>query len=228
LASNVTSIDTVTETEMKIDRRTMLTAGLAFAGGAALFRSRGVMAASASENAAAAAPIQHLDDALLDVMKNAESLKFSGRYQKLEPILASVFDIPEMTRIAVGPTWNEFSEADKSGMSDVFGRYMTTMYAARFKSYGGENFNILDVKPRDNGKALVITKLTRTDQDPVDLSYLMHQDSGDWRATDVYYNGSISQLAQLRSEFSGALRQGGAAKLKSVLENKIRDLQGGA
>jgi phospholipid transport system substrate-binding protein len=224
----VLSIDTATETEMKIHRRALLTAGLAFAGSTAFFRVPAVMAANAADNAAAAAPIQHLDDALLDVMKNGETLKFSGRYEKLQPILASVFDIPEMTRIAIGPTWSDFSDADKSAMSAVFGRYMTTMYAARFKGYGGEAFNILDVKSRDNGKALVITKLTRANQDPVDLSYLMHQGSGDWRATDVYYNGSISQLAQLRSEFSGALRDGGAAKLKSVLENKIRDLQGGA
>jgi phospholipid transport system substrate-binding protein len=213
---------------MKIHRRALLTASLAFAGSATLFKIPAVMAASVSENAAAATPIQHLDDTLLDVMKNADSLQFSGRFEKLQPVLAAVFDIPEMTRIAIGPTWSDFSDADKNSMSEVFGRYMATMYASRFKAYGGETFNILDVKSRDNGKALVVTKLNRANQDAVDLSYLMHQGSGDWRATDVYYNGSISQLAQLRSEFSSTLRDGGVAKLKTVLESKIRDLQGGA
>jgi phospholipid transport system substrate-binding protein len=49
-----------------------------------------------------------------------------------------------------------------------------------------------------------------------------------WKVVDVYYNGSISQLAQLRSEFAGALRDGGVKNLKSVLEDKIKQLQGGA
>jgi phospholipid transport system substrate-binding protein len=216
------------ELAMMIHRRAMLASGLAFVGGAALLKVPSVMAASVSENAAAATPIQHLDDTLLDIMKNAESLKFSGRYDKLQPVLVSVFDIPEMTRIAVGPAWGALSDTDKTGMSDIFSRYMATMYASRFKAYGGETFNILDVKTRDNGKALVITKLNRGGKEPVDLSYLMHQGGGNWRATDVYYNGSISQLAQLRSEFSGAMRDGGVAKLKTVLEGKIHDMEGGA
>ena len=46
--------------------------------------------------------------------------------------------------------------------------------------------------------------------------------------TDVYFNGEISQVAQLRSEFSAPLRDGGVANLKSVLETKIKQLQGGA
>jgi phospholipid transport system substrate-binding protein len=215
------------EYSFMIHRRAMLTTGLAFAGGAAFLRVPAVFAASVSDDAAAAKPIHRLDETLLEVMKNADSLKFNGRYEKLQPVLVAVFDIPEMTRIAVGPAWTELSEADKSEMSEVFSRYMTTMYASRFNAYGGESFNILDVKPRDNGKALVITKLNRANKEAVDLSYLMHQGAGDWRATDVYYNGSISQLAQLRSEFSGAMRDGGVAKLKTVLETKIRDLQGG-
>jgi len=109
----------------------------------------------------------------------------------------------------------------------VFGRYMTTMYAARFKGYGGEAFEIGDAKPRDGDKVLVITKLTRTDKEPVELSYLMRGSADTWHIVDVYYNGAISQLAQLRSEFSAPLRDGGIDNLHSVLEQKIRDMQGG-
>ena len=133
-----------------------------------------------------------------------------------------------MTRIAVGTMWSETSETDKAEMVEVFGRYMVTMYAARFKGYGGETFEIADSKERDGGRVLVITKLNRKDADPVELSYLMKGQGDNWHVTDVYYNGSISQLAQLRSEFSGALRDGGVKNLKSVLEDKIKQLQGGA
>ncbi len=44
-----------------------------------------------------------------------------------------------MTRIAVGPMWSDASESDRKDMVEVFGRYMTTMYAARFKGFAGED-----------------------------------------------------------------------------------------
>jgi len=217
---------------MRFVRRGVLLAGITLAVGAmpAVLTVPTVpaMAASAAQSAAPVGPVQHLDNALLDVMQNAEALKFEGRYDKLAPVLNAVFDVPEMTRIAVGPMWKDASDADKKEMVDTFGRYMVTMYAARFKGYDGESFEVADSKQRDNGRVLVVTKLNRQDKEPVELSYLMKGQGDTWHVTDVYYNGSISQLAQLRSEFAGALRNGGVKNLKSVLENKIKQMQGGA
>ncbi|WP_459858644.1 ABC transporter substrate-binding protein [Dongia sp. agr-C8] len=217
---------------MRLVRRGLLLAGIALAASAMptilTVPAAPALAASASQAAAPIGPVQRLDNALIEVMKNGEALKFQGRYDKLAPVMSAVFDVPEMTRIAVGPMWNDAGESDKKEMVEVFGRYMTTMYAARFKGYGGETFEIADSKQRDGGRVLVITKLNRQDKEPVELSYLMKGEGDNWHVTDVYYNGSISQLAQLRSEFAGALRDGGVKNLKSVLEDKIKQLQGGA
>lgn len=217
---------------MRIVRRGLLLAGIALSAVAIpavlAVPSAPALAASASQAAAPVGPVQRLDNALVDVMQNADALKFEGRYEKLAPVLNAVFDVPEMTRIAVGPMWNDASDTDKKEMVEVFGRYMVTMYAARFKGFDGESFEIADSKERDGGRVLVITKLNRKDKEPVELSYLMKGAGDNWHVTDVYYNGSISQLAQLRSEFSGALRDGGVKNLKSVLEDKIKQLQGGA
>jgi phospholipid transport system substrate-binding protein len=172
--------------------------------------------------------VQRLDNALIEIMKNGEALKFDGRYEKLAPVVNAVFDVPAMTKTAVGPMWNDASDADKKDMVEVFGRYMVTMYAARFKGYGGETFEVAGSKERAGGRVLVLTKLNLKDKEPVELSYLMKGEGDNWHVTDVYYNGSISQLAQLRSEFAGALRDGGVKNLKSVLEDKIKQLQGGA
>jgi phospholipid transport system substrate-binding protein len=220
------------EFDMRLVRRGLLLAGIAFSALAMptvlAVPSAPALAASAAQSAAPVGPVQRLDNALLDVMQNGEALKFKGRYEKLAPVLNAVFDVPEMTRIAVGPMWNDASEGDKKDMVDVFGRYMATMYAARFKGFDGETFEIADSKERDGGRVLVITKLNRKDKGPVELSYLMKGQGDNWHVTDVYYNGSISQLAQLRSEFASALRDGGVKNLKSVLEDKIKQLQGGA
>jgi len=217
---------------MRFVRRGLLLAGIAVSALALpavmAVPAAPALAASASQAAAPVGPVQRLDSALIEVMKNGESLKFQGRYDKLVPVLNAVFDVPEMTRIAVGPMWNDASDTDKKEMVEVFGRYMTTMYAARFKGYGGETFEVAESKPRDSGRVLVITNLNRKGKEPVELSYLMKGEGDNWHVTDVYYNGSISQLAQLRSEFSAPLRDGGVKNLKSVLEDKIKQLQGGA
>jgi phospholipid transport system substrate-binding protein len=185
-------------------------------------------AANASESAAAQQVIERLNTALMEVLNNGDSMKFEGRYQKLQPVLAAVFDIPEMARVATGPKWNELSDADRQKMTELFGKYMTTMYAARFRGHGGESFEMGEVKPRDNGKMLVITKMNRNSGEPVELSYMMKGQAEAWKVVDVYYNGSISQLAQLRSEFSGSIRDGGVQKLEAALNDKVQQMQGGA
>jgi phospholipid transport system substrate-binding protein len=220
------------ELDMRFVSRGLLLAGIAVSALAMpmllVAPSAPAVAASAAQAAAPVGQVERLDRALIEVMKNGDVLKFEGRYEKLAPVLNAVFDVPEMTRIAVGPMWNDASESDKAEMVEVFSRYMTTMYAARFNDYGGETFEIADSKDRDGGRVLVVTKLNRKDKEPIELSYLMKGAGDKWHVTDVYYNGSISQLAQLRSEFTAPLRDGGVKNLKSVLEEKIKQLQGGA
>jgi phospholipid transport system substrate-binding protein len=215
------------KSQSHVGRRHFMAAALSL-GVAASLPLQHALAANASESAAAQRTIERLNAALMDVLTNGDTLKFEGRYQKLQPVLAAVFDIPEMARVATGPKWSTLSDGDKQAMTDLFGKYMTTMYAARFRGHGGESFEIGDVKPRDNGKMLVITKMSRKDGEPVELSYMMKGQADTWKVVDVYYNGSISQLAQLRSEFSGAIRDGGVQKLEAVLADKVQQMQGGA
>jgi len=211
----------------RVGRRRFLATALTLGVAASLPMKR-VFAANASENAAAVNTVQRLNAALMDILANGETLKFEGRYQKLQPVLASVFDIPEMARVATGPKWNALSDADRQAMTELFGRYMTTMYAARFRGQGGETLEMGDAKARDDGKMLVLTKLTRKNGEVVDLSYLLRGSADSWHVVDVYYNGAISQMAQLRSEFSAPMRDGGIEKLKAVLGDKIQQMQGGS
>jgi hypothetical protein len=42
---------------------------------------------------------------LLSTMKDGPTLGTSGRYAKLEPAVRKTFDVPFMTRLAIGPSW---------------------------------------------------------------------------------------------------------------------------
>ncbi|TSD85798.1 hopanoid biosynthesis protein HpnM [Mycobacterium sp. KBS0706] len=166
--------------------------------------------------------IETLDSALLDVMKNAASLGFQGRYQKLAPVLDQTFNLPLMARISVGPDWSTLSAAQQQKVTDAFRRFSITTYAARFNGYSGESFQAEDAKPVSGGDQVVNTKLVRPNADPVPLNYRLR--GPNWQIIDIYLNGTISQLANYRSEFGATLRSGGGDALIKLIEGKIAEL----
>src|SRR5580693_1427876 len=44
-------------------------------------------------------------DTLLTTMKDGRTLGQSGRYARLAPVIAGLFDVPLMARLAVGSSW---------------------------------------------------------------------------------------------------------------------------
>ncbi len=180
--------------------------------------------AHAAASDPAAAQIETLDGALLDVMKNAHSLGFQGRYRQLTPVVERTFDIPTMIRFAVGPSWASMTPAQQSALTDAFRRLTVASYAHNFDGYSGEQF-ALDPKVVTRGPDKVVTtRLTTPGEAPNTIAYRMRQSAGAWKVIDVFYNGSISQLTTRRSDFSASLQQGGAPALISHL-NQLVDRQ---
>jgi len=64
----------------------------------------------------------------------------------------------------------------------------------------------------------------KSDGELIHLSYLMRQNDGVWQIADVYLNGTISELATRRSEFSSIIRAQGIDGLLAVLDNKTERL----
>ena len=69
---------------------------------------------AATAAAKPSAAIDALHASLLDVMKNAESLGYAGREQKLRTVIPKYFDVDEMARQSLGgPHWKAASEDEK-------------------------------------------------------------------------------------------------------------------
>jgi phospholipid transport system substrate-binding protein len=170
--------------------------------------------------------VQSFYDALEDTMKQGEQLGFDGRYKKLEPVIHQTFDVPVMAKIAVGAEWTGFTADEKTKLLDAFDRYMVTTYASRFKAYKGQKFEVGEVKAPAENRALVETKLYKSNGEPVALNYLFRPGSdGSWKIIDIYLSGAISEMARMRSDFSATVTGGGAAALISALEKKIVDIK---
>jgi len=170
--------------------------------------------------------VQSFYDTLEDTMKQGEQLGFDGRYKKLEPVIHQTFDVPVMAKIAVGAEWTGFTADEKTRLLDTFDRYMVTTYAARFKAYKGQKFEVGEVKTPADNRALVETKLYKSNGEPVALNYLFRPGSdGSWKIIDIYLSGAISEMARMRSDFSATVTGGGAEALVTALEKKIVDIK---
>ncbi len=182
--------------------------------------------ASADAAAEPAAAVQSLYDALLETMKDGEQLGFDGRYQKLEPVIHKVFDVATMCKIAMGGYWTTLTTDKKNAVLVAFDKYTVSTYASRFKANKGIKFEVGATKDVPNERKLVETKIVKPDGEPVEINYLFRkQADGGWRVIDVYLAGAISQLTQMRSEFSEPLQKGGVDSLIQVLDQKVEQLK---
>lgn len=204
---------------MKTTRRRLLRIGAA---GVVLATSPLRAQTAGSEDGVA--PIRRFYDALLDVMKRAKTLGVKGRYDVLAPVISSSFDLPAMTRIAVGPKWTSIPPDQQKQLVDGFSRMTIATYASRFDGYSGEKFEIdPNVETRTSG-SVVHTRIVQASGEPVTLNYLMRKSGGAWKIVDVYLTGTISELATRRAEFGSILDSGGAQALIASLRAQAERL----
>ena len=203
-------------------RRGFLIAAAMLAVGAGYFSNSTFAQAPADPKA----KVQVFYDALLETMQQGDQLGFDGRYEKLEPIIHDTFDVPTMLKIAIGAEWTKFTPEQKEKLLTVFNEYMVTTYAARFKSYKNQKFEVGEVKEPSENRKLVETRLIRSNGEPIALNYLFRPSAGgDWKIIDVYLSGAISEMARMRSDFSSTVVGGGADGITEALEGKIVDIK---
>ena len=196
--------------------------GLALAGFTA---SRLAMAADPAE---VTAPIQALNDALIQVMKAGKRTSFRDRFHRLAPAVDRAFDLPGILRVSVGPQWASIDPVQQATLLKVFRSFTVASYVANFDSYDGQSFTIApQLRATGANQVVGTTIISGNEKDRID--YVMHQDAGGaWKVVDVLLDGTISRVAVQRSDFRAQLAQGGAAALIVSLQAKVTDLAGGA
>lgn len=160
--------------------------------------------------------VQTLDGALISIMKSKGTDR--SRAQAIGPVIDRTFDLPLMTRLAVGPSWSSISSNDQQALVAAFRRLTIAQYASNFDSWSGESFKIEPNVESRAGDKLVRTSLEMPGKDPIKISYRLRASGGQWKIIDVFYRNAISQIATRRSDFSGVLAKEGAKGLVAHLD----------
>ena len=180
-----------------------------------------------AEEKSASAVIESLHVSLLAMMKDADTLGFEGRRKYMEPVVAQSFNMPIIAHLSTKYIWKKFNENQRKQLIDVLERLSVATYAARFKGYSGESFQVLSEEFATQGSVFVNTELVKADGDVIVLKYLLHRSDIGWRIIDVYFLGTYSELAMRRSEYLTVFQRDGFEGLLSELEQKTADYAAG-
>jgi len=103
---------------------------------------------------------------------------------------------------------------------EAFGHYISATYADRFDSYSGEQLRVTGEQPY-GAEIIVQTRIVKSKGETMSLNYRMHENAGSWQISDVFLDGSISQLTTQRSEFHSILQREGVDGLIMALSRKV-------
>ena len=169
--------------------------------------------------------IAKLNTVFTEVTRDAKTLGYDGRHEKLQPALVEAYDFAAMTRVTTGRYWRDFTADQKKQAVAAFRDLSIATYAARFDGSGGQRFEILGEEPAPAGNLRVNSQVVPTNGEPVRVDYLLRQDNGKWRVIDIYLKSSVSELAMRRDEFTAILAKSGFEGLMADLKAKVTQLQ---
>lgn len=190
----------------------------------ALMIAAGHAPAAQPDNQEAISRIDDFHQHLIAIMRDGDSLDFSERYARLEPVIESKFDFPIIARVILSRYWDELDTQQRDEFITVFSELTTATYADRFTDYDNETFENVGTESLSKKRLLVQTRLHSDNDEPVKLDYLMHERDGIWYIMSVVAQG-VNDLSMKRAEYTAIIKAQGFAGLVSELRSKIKQLR---
>ena len=126
--------------------------------------------------------MQSFYDTLVDTMKHGKELGIKGRYEKLKPAVEQAYDIADMTKFVVGPSWATLSPEDQKALEAAWERMTIASYAKNFDDYGGEKFTVDPAATTVGADKRVTSKLVTGNQ-TIPFNYRMRQSAARGRSS---------------------------------------------
>jgi phospholipid transport system substrate-binding protein len=167
--------------------------------------------------------VEKFHNELLAVMKDADSLGYAGRYEKLEKVIPEIFDFQLISRMVVGRYWETFTQEEKKRFLDLFTRLSIATYANRLDGYSGEKFNIISTKEFRNERKMVESNLVLPSGEKIEMIYILHQKNNMWMIINVIAE-KVSDLALKRADFTAFLNRNSTGAFFDELIKKISEL----
>ena len=164
-------------------------------------------------------PIKKILDVLNDPALKGPEKKALQR-DKIWTIARPVFDFDEISRRAIGKSWNNFSDEQKRRFTAVFTEFLGNTYIDKLQGeYHNEQIDF-EKELVKGDKALVRTRLRREDL-TIPIDYRMQQINGSWKIYDILVENGVSIVKNYYVQFNSMLQENTPAQLIEKLEKKL-------
>ena len=159
---------------------------------------------------------------VLGVLRDRE-LPAGQKSQRASAIVEDHIDFPTFARLALGPAWNDMTEAQRSEFLSEFHQLVRSIFIEGIDQYDGQDVVVTDERQEPRGDRVVRMRIidTRGGQrrDAIGVDFRLRQFDGRWKAIDLSIAG-ISIAVTCRAQFAVVLHSGGVSRVIEVLKEK--------
>ena len=137
-----------------------------------------------------------------------------ARREKIRAVVDKYLDFDGVSRLALGPQWNNQPPEKQQEFSRDFSRLLFSKYIENIENYADQK---ITYSQRQIGPQHVVVEAVVGGQA---IDYALHLKNGNWTVYDVSVQG-LSLVINYRSEFDAMLANGSFENLLMVLKQKV-------
>lgn len=140
--------------------------------------------------------------------------------ERVRPVLVRTISFPDMTRLAIGPGWRQFSEDERDKSIALFTTLIIRTYAGKFTPGELPEVVYKSASSPAPGKVEVSTN-TLYKGSRYEVVYRLADLPGKgWRITDIVIEG-VSMVRNYRDQFDAQFKSGGARAVLNSLAKTV-------
>ena len=181
--------------------------------------------ALAAPEAAPDALVRKSIDEVIAIIKADKAMQ-GGNQQKLlqlvEEKVLPHFDFTRMTRLAVGRSWAQATDAQKDALVREFRTLLVRTYSTSLSQYRNQTIDVKPAKLAAADKETVVrTVVNQPGGQPIPIDYGMERTDAGWKVYDVVVDG-VSLVTTYRSSFNDQIQKSGVDGLVKTLADRNR------
>ncbi|MBU69631.1 MAG: hypothetical protein CL858_30100 [Cupriavidus sp.] len=167
----------------------------------------------------AAGVVRRFYDAMIAVMRSGRATR--ARFDQLKPVMMRTFDVSVMAQRVLGSHWSTMSPEARRKFQAAYADFTVATYASKLDTYSGERFDVEPSSQPQGSGSLVYTKIVDSDGVEHAINYIVGRDG---KVYDTYFDGTISDVAARRSEFTSIIQSSGPDRLTEALTDRTQKL----
>jgi len=152
---------------------------------------------------------------------------FAQANQFVRNVIDPYADFDSFARLVLGKNWNQATAAEQERFKQEFQTLIIRTYTRAFIEYKDWTieYKPLNVTP-STAKVVVDTKVLQPGRQPVDVSYRMSNNQGNWKVYDIIIDG-VSLIINYRSSLNAEIQKLGSIKalIDKMAERNVQALK---